>query len=73
MPNVWSKYPALSEPSDRRKTFPRQTVDDAVDIEECIAAGFYHKRTSDIVKCFWCDGVLENWRRVNDYWEEHAK
>ena len=36
-------------------------------------AGFYSLRNGDKVKCFWCDGALEQWSIGDDPWQEHAR
>ena len=36
-------------------------------------AGFYSLRDGDKVKCFWCDGALEQWSVGDDPWQEHAR
>nr|CAB3225610.1 ZF(RING)-14 zinc finger protein [Phallusia mammillata] len=37
------------------------------------AAGFFSLGVRDRVKCYYCNGGLQNWRRNDDPWEEHAK
>nr|CAB3225622.1 ZF(RING)-14 zinc finger protein [Phallusia mammillata] len=36
-------------------------------------AGFFSLGVRDRVKCFYCNGGLQNWRRNDDAWEQHAK
>uniref|UniRef100_A0A8C5Q918 E3 ubiquitin-protein ligase XIAP n=1 Tax=Leptobrachium leishanense TaxID=445787 RepID=A0A8C5Q918_9ANUR len=36
-------------------------------------AGFYSTGERDITKCFYCGGVLEDWKLKEDPWEEHAR
>ena len=35
-------------------------------------AGLFYLGTSDRVKCFYCNGVLNNWQEEDDPWQEHA-
>jgi len=66
--------PKYSTPQERSKTFisgfekvcpvPAQSLNDA---------GFYSLGDGDKVKCFWCDGALEQWTKGDDPWQEHAK
>ena len=36
-------------------------------------AGFYYLGNKDSVKCWYCNGGLQNWERLDLPWEEHAK
>ncbi|KAF5295946.1 hypothetical protein FQA39_LY12718 [Lamprigera yunnana] len=36
-------------------------------------AGFYYEGHGDQVRCFYCDGGLRHWLRLDDPWSEHAK
>ncbi|XP_076810337.1 baculoviral IAP repeat-containing protein 7-B-like [Clavelina lepadiformis] len=36
-------------------------------------AGMYYLGVRDRVKCWYCNGGLQNWERDDDPWEEHAK
>ena len=40
---------------------------------EIACAGFYYLGDKDRVKCFYCDGGLQNWERNDNPWFEHAK
>jgi len=33
----------------------------------------FFKGVRDRVKCFYCNGGLQNWRQNDNPWEEHAK
>lgn len=35
-------------------------------------AGFYYSGLGDLVKCFQCDGGLQEWNPSDDPWTEHA-
>nr|CAB3225593.1 ZF(RING)-14 zinc finger protein [Phallusia mammillata] len=36
-------------------------------------AGYFSLGVRDRVKCYYCNGGLQNWRRNDDPWEQHAK
>ena len=40
---------------------------------EIADAGFYYFGNNDKVKCWYCNGGLQNWERFDLPWEEHAK
>ena len=40
---------------------------------EIADAGFYYLGNKDKVKCWYCDGGLQNWEGFDLPWEEHAK
>ncbi|XP_055959448.1 baculoviral IAP repeat-containing protein 7-B-like isoform X2 [Patella vulgata] len=42
-------------------------------IEEIAEAGFYYLDREDVVKCFFCGGVLKSWKDDDIPWNEHAK
>ncbi|XP_076799944.1 baculoviral IAP repeat-containing protein 7-like isoform X2 [Clavelina lepadiformis] len=52
-----------SWPSHRIRATPRQIAN----------AGMYYLGVRDRVKCWYCNGGLQNWERDDDPWEEHAK
>ena len=41
--------------------------------QQMVDAGFYCLGDRDRVKCFYCNGGLQNWERNDSPWEEHAK
>ncbi|XP_034949209.1 baculoviral IAP repeat-containing protein 7 [Chelonus insularis] len=41
--------------------------------EMLVIAGFYYVGTGDQVRCFHCDGGLNNWEADDDPWTEHAR
>ncbi|KAM8953456.1 E3 ubiquitin-protein ligase XIAP isoform 4-T4 [Pelodytes ibericus] len=41
--------------------------------EALAKAGFYCTGEEDATKCFYCGGVLKDWKLKEDPWEEHAK
>ncbi|CAK8695782.1 unnamed protein product [Clavelina lepadiformis] len=52
-----------SWPAHRIRATPRQIA----------KAGMYYLGVRDRVKCWYCNGGLQNWERYDDPWEEHAK
>ncbi|XP_076799712.1 baculoviral IAP repeat-containing protein 7-like isoform X1 [Clavelina lepadiformis] len=52
-----------SWPAHRIRATPRQIA----------KAGMYYLGVRDRVKCWYCNGGLQNWERDDDPWEEHAK
>nr|CAB3225643.1 baculoviral IAP repeat-containing protein 3 [Phallusia mammillata] len=36
-------------------------------------AGFFYLQERDRVKCYYCNGGLQNWKKDDDPWFEHAK
>ena len=50
-------------PAHRIRASPQQIVD----------AGFFYLGNRDRVKCWYCNGGLQNWERDDVPWEEHAK
>ena len=40
---------------------------------EIAEAGFYYIGKGDQVKCFYCDGGLQNWQHDDDPWVEHSR
>lgn len=56
---------------DRMETF-RQWPN-RITARKIAGAGFYFVGPGDRVKCFYCNGGLQNWDRDEDPWVEHAK
>ncbi|XP_076816620.1 baculoviral IAP repeat-containing protein 7-like [Clavelina lepadiformis] len=52
-----------SWPTHRIRTTPRQIAN----------AGMYYLGVRDRVKCWYCNGGLQNWERDDDPWQEHTK
>ena len=50
-------------PAHRIRATPQQIVD----------AGMYYLGLRDRVKCWYCNGGLQNWNQEDDPWEEHTK
>ncbi|XP_019644489.1 PREDICTED: baculoviral IAP repeat-containing protein 7-B-like [Branchiostoma belcheri] len=67
------KHPELASQELRLTTFfswPSRYTSSPTRLAE---AGFYYTNIDDGVKCFWCDGVLKDWRPGEDPWTEHAR
>jgi len=41
--------------------------------DDTAKAGLYYLKTNDRVKCWYCNGGLQNWDRFDNPWFEHAK
>ena len=54
---------SMTWPAHRIRATPQQIVD----------AGMYYLGLRDRVKCWYCNGGLQNWDQEDDPWEEHAK
>lgn len=65
--------PELTVYSQRLGTFKNYPSDISVDTSKLCAAGLYYEGTGDMVKCYWCGGLLEEWLKDDDPWVEHAK
>ena len=50
-------------PAHKTRATPQQIVD----------AGMYYLGVRDRVKCWYCNGGLQNWDKDDDPWAEHAK
>ena len=55
---------------------PPPTFSNATDItitpHSLSEAGFFYEGPADNVRCFWCDGGLQQWDPNDDPWDEHA-
>lgn len=54
---------ASNWPAHRLRATPSELVD----------AGLFYLGDRDRVKCWYCNGGLQNWERDDSPWEEHAK
>ncbi|XP_025414907.1 death-associated inhibitor of apoptosis 2-like [Sipha flava] len=41
--------------------------------EDLAIAGFFFSGSNDEVRCYYCDGGLQNWEMTDNPWVEHAK
>ncbi|OCT62495.1 baculoviral IAP repeat-containing protein 7-B isoform X2 [Xenopus laevis] len=66
-------YPEMSEEQVRLGSFSTWPLDVPGSPEVLAGAGFFYTGHRDHVKCFHCDGGLQNWEQGDDPWTEHAK
>ena len=83
--NLWNMFPCLHpvNPHMRNKEARLQTFLDNSSIwpahriratpQQIVDAGMYYLGERDRVKCWYCNGGLQNWERDDNPWEEHAK
>jgi len=67
--------PHMREVSARRVTFDNGWPIDKVNASPVVIskAGFYFLGERDRVKCWYCNGGLQNWEPNDNPWKEHAK
>ncbi|VVC24368.1 BIR repeat,Zinc finger, RING/FYVE/PHD-type,Zinc finger, RING-type [Cinara cedri] len=58
--------------NSRLKTF-RGWTNESQKPEELSVAGFFFTGCNDEVRCYYCDGGLQNWEASDNPWVEHAK
>lgn len=66
------RRPKMADANDRLSTFdkwPKTMPPPHV----LAAAGFYYLGKEDAVRCYWCAGVLENWKPEDDPLTEHER
>ena len=56
---------------ERARNWPQERL--AATPADMANAGLYYLGTQDRVKCFYCNGGLQNWDRFDEPWFEHAK
>ena len=56
---------------ERARNWPRHRL--TATPADMADAGLYYLGTNDRVKCFYCNGGLQNWDTHDDPWFEHAK
>ena len=56
---------------ERARNWPRHRL--TATPADMANAGLYYLGTHDKVKCFYCNGGLQNWDTHDDPWFEHAK
>lgn len=61
--------------SERQATFVTDHFDHMIPEmkDQFGEAGFYYVGPLDMVRCFWCDGLIERWEEDDEPWREHAK
>nr|XP_024782591.2 baculoviral IAP repeat-containing protein 7 isoform X2 [Pan paniscus] len=66
-------FPGMGSEELRLASFYDWPLTAEVPPELLAAAGFFHTGHQDKVRCFFCHGGLQSWKRGDDPWTEHAK
>ncbi|XP_031997920.1 baculoviral IAP repeat-containing protein 7 isoform X1 [Hylobates moloch] len=66
-------FPGMGSEELRLASFYDWPLTAEVPPELLAAAGFFHTGQQDKVRCFFCCGGLQSWKRGDDPWTEHAK
>ncbi|PNJ05750.1 baculoviral IAP repeat-containing protein 7 isoform X2 [Pongo pygmaeus] len=66
-------FPGMGSEELRLASFYDWPLTAEVPPELLAAAGFFHTGQQDKVRCFFCYGGLQSWKRGDDPWTEHAK
>jgi len=74
-PCLYPVNPHMNDELDRLVTFDLLWPSDKVIASPLLIslAGFYFLGERDRVKCWYCNGGLENWEPLDEPWTEHAK
>ena len=67
------RNPSMALTSTRIGTFFHGWSPVRASPREIASAGFYFLGVRDRVKCWYCDGGLQNWEFEDEPWHEHAK
>uniref|UniRef100_A0A8B9FDQ1 RING-type E3 ubiquitin transferase n=1 Tax=Amazona collaria TaxID=241587 RepID=A0A8B9FDQ1_9PSIT len=67
------EYPAMVTEEARLLTFHSCPRHVAMLSEALARAGFFYTGRGDVVRCFYCNGLMRNWQFDSDPWWEHAK
>ena len=70
-PHMRSREARLQTFLDHSTTWPAYRV--RATPQQIVDAGMYYLGSRDRVKCWYCNGGLQNWDQEDDPWEEHAK
>ena len=70
-PHMRSEAAHLQTFRDRSDEWPAHRI--AATPEQMSQAGLYYLGERDRVKCWYCNGGLQNWARFDNPWFEHAK
>jgi len=70
-PCMRSKQKRLDTFYERARNWPRHRL--TATPADMANAGLYYLGTDDKVKCFYCNGGLQNWDTYDEPWFEHAK
>lgn len=63
----------FNDVTDRIASFPCHHLDSGQTVDSLATAGFYYIGPGDRVQCFWCNGIVKNWRPSDEPWTVHAK
>ncbi|XP_032112923.1 baculoviral IAP repeat-containing protein 7 isoform X1 [Sapajus apella] len=66
-------FPGMGSEELRLASFYDWPLTAGVPPEQLAAAGFFHTGQQDKVRCFFCYGGLQSWKRGDDPWTEHAR
>ena len=70
-PHMGSEAARLQTFRERSHAWPAHRI--AATPEQMSQAGLYYLGERDRVKCWYCNGGLQNWARFDNPWFEHAK
>ena len=70
-PHMRSKEARLQTFLDNSTRWPAHRI--RATPQQIVAAGMYYLGLRDRVKCWYCNGGLQNWDQEDDPWAEHAK
>jgi len=70
-PHMQNLQSRLSTFHERSNMWPQRHI--AATPTDMSQAGLYYLGTRDRVKCWYCNGGLQNWDRYDNPWFEHAK
>ncbi|XP_013407019.1 inhibitor of apoptosis protein-like [Lingula anatina] len=71
--NEKPRHPEFSTIQRRLATYNNWPSDKTQRPDMLSHAGFFYAGFNDIVKCFFCNGRLENWEPGDEPWTEHAR
>ena len=74
-PCLHAVNPHMREEPIRLQTFDERWPSNRVraTAQQIAKAGFYFLGERDRVKCWYCNGGLQNWEPLDEPWREHAK
>ena len=74
-PCLYPVNPHMARVEARIETFDHRwpTTNIGTSPEQIARAGFFFLGERDRVKCWYCNGGLQNWEPEDEPWTEHAK
>ena len=66
------RFPCMSRRENRLYSFTKCPQKN-FDTEDFVDAGLFYSSKDNIIKCFWCLGILKNWKLDDDPFERHSK